>query len=259
MPAICFRSPKGGVGKTTLSVNVAGALARSGVRVLIVDLDVQNSLRLHAGIHLRDGRGWASCLLNQRPVREGVHPGGGNLFVLPFGQVTPEGLGSVSLYLSQNGHWLQEALAPFVESGFVIVFDTAPGPLLLVDLALAQSALEIVVLQADATSLSLLPGIEEQHAAEQARGVTRDLRYVFNMIDLRRRMTRDLVRLTHQKLGDAVLGLVHYDDSFGDAVAHQQLVFERAPASKAARDVLHLAARVEGLLSGHREPGRKTG
>ncbi len=57
MSVVCFCSPKGGVGKTSLSINVAGVLARSGLRVLVVDLDVQNSMRLHAGVQLADDRG----------------------------------------------------------------------------------------------------------------------------------------------------------------------------------------------------------
>ena len=76
---------------------------------------------------------------------------------------------------------------------------------------------------------------------------------------MRRRMTRDLVRLIHQKRGTAVLGMVHYDDSFSDAVAHQQLVFERAPASKATQDVRQLAARIQQDLASHQQSGRKAG
>ena len=72
MSLMCFCSPKGGVGKTSLSANVAGVLARIGLRTLLVDLDVQNSLRLHLGVPLSDDRGLASCLVNGRSIREGV-------------------------------------------------------------------------------------------------------------------------------------------------------------------------------------------
>lgn len=42
---------KGGVGKTTTTVNVSAALARMGNRVLILDLDPQAHATLHLGIH----------------------------------------------------------------------------------------------------------------------------------------------------------------------------------------------------------------
>lgn len=261
MPVICFCSPKGGVGKTSLSVNTAGVLARSGTRVLVVDLDVQNSLRLHTGVHLRDNRGWGPCLLNRRSLREGILSGGSNMLVLPFGQVSPAELKSLTAYLTDNPTWLRDTLAPFVDGGFTIFVDTAPGPSVFLDQALVFSTLDVIVLQADPTSVSLISTVEEQRlASPRPSGEPAALmRYVFSMVDMRRRISRDLLRLVHEKLGAAVLGVVNYDDSFGDAVAHQQLVTERAPASKAAQDVRQLAARIEETIQAQREPGRKAG
>ena len=45
MPVIVVANPKGGVGKSTLATNLAGALARSGQAVMLGDVDRQQSSR----------------------------------------------------------------------------------------------------------------------------------------------------------------------------------------------------------------------
>lgn len=55
MRSIAFINQKGGVGKTTSAVNVAAGLARSGRRVLLIDMDPQAHATLHLGIELAPG------------------------------------------------------------------------------------------------------------------------------------------------------------------------------------------------------------
>ena len=45
MPVIVIANPKGGVGKSTLATNLAGCLARQGHRVMLGDIDAQQSSR----------------------------------------------------------------------------------------------------------------------------------------------------------------------------------------------------------------------
>ena len=47
MPAISVCSPKGGVGKTTVVANLAYAFSRAGTKVVVIDFDPQNALRLY--------------------------------------------------------------------------------------------------------------------------------------------------------------------------------------------------------------------
>lgn len=47
---IAFMNQKGGVGKTTSTVNIGASLAKQGKRVLLIDLDPQAHLTLHLGI-----------------------------------------------------------------------------------------------------------------------------------------------------------------------------------------------------------------
>ena len=55
MRSIAVINQKGGVGKTTSSVNLAAALSRSGRRVCVMDLDPQAHASLHFGITALDG------------------------------------------------------------------------------------------------------------------------------------------------------------------------------------------------------------
>lgn len=89
MKSVAVVSQKGGVGKTTLSLNLAFSLARSGMRVALIDADPQGAIghslqgvKTSAGLY---GLIWGAepldrCLLGTR-LRE--------LSILPVGEVPP--------------------------------------------------------------------------------------------------------------------------------------------------------------------------
>src|SRR5215469_1355438 len=82
MRRIAIINQKGGVGKTTTAVNLAAALAESGQRVCIIDLDPQAHATTHLGVE-PDGKAPSmyDVLIDSRPLAEVRRKVADNLWV----------------------------------------------------------------------------------------------------------------------------------------------------------------------------------
>ena len=249
MPLICVCSPKGGVGKTPLTANLAYALARAGSKVLALDFDVQNALRLHFGVPLSDGRGYVARAADSSDWSQFVLTAGGNIFVLPYGDVTEAQRVAFDERLTNDEHFLTRGLNTLLNyPGLIIVADFPPGPSAALKAMSRLADVHLVTLLADTASLSLLPYIENNRLTGDVLNRKAGHYFVVNQSDNRRQISRDVTAFMEQRLGNQLLGVLHRDESVAEANASQQSVFDFSPASAAAFDIELIAKRVAGIL-----------
>lgn len=70
MKVLVFASQKGGVGKTTTTVNIGAVLASSGARVLAIDLELQGQLGVSMGAFSKKPSDIGSAILDYIDARE---------------------------------------------------------------------------------------------------------------------------------------------------------------------------------------------
>ena len=84
MRCIALMNQKGGVGKTTTTVNLGAALAEMGQRVCLVDLDPQAHLTINYGMDpTADVVNLYNVLIEERSFLEAVHAIDSNIALVP--------------------------------------------------------------------------------------------------------------------------------------------------------------------------------
>jgi cellulose biosynthesis protein BcsQ len=164
---------KGGVLKTTLSANLAGLVAASGWRVLLVDLDPQANVEDDLGCRDRSDNGAAllDAVLTGAPLRvvEGVRP---NLDWVPAGERTTDLLHLLTMRMAtgtddQIGH-LDAALRTVADRYNLIVLDCPPRDPVLHRLAFEAAHFVVIPTKPDVSSMKGLAGVFKPFVAARA-------------------------------------------------------------------------------------------
>jgi chromosome partitioning protein len=129
---IAFVHHKGGTGKTTSCLNIAGWLAKMGKKVLVVDLDPQGNASSGLGIDRKSSQGNSiyEVLLGQKAIGEIILETDSNVYLAP----SSAGLLTAETYLAKQGNnidILKEILAGIEGCFDYILIDTPPASTLL--------------------------------------------------------------------------------------------------------------------------------
>lgn len=150
---IAITNQKGGVGKTTTTINLGAALAELGYRVLLVDLDPQGNASTGLGIGAEQRR-WTTydLLIGEVELYEVIQETGiENLSIIPSNQDLSSA--DIELYSNEKRSFLMhDALRQPAMDGFVfdyILIDCPPSLNLLTVNAMVASHSVLVPLQSE--------------------------------------------------------------------------------------------------------------
>jgi chromosome partitioning protein len=244
---------KGGVGKTTTTVNLAAALARSGARVLVIDLDPQGNASTALGVeHRAEVMSVYDVLIDDEPIADVLQksPEFDTLYCLPS-TINLAGAEIELVSLVAREQRLSKSLESFLEASqdlFHYVFIDCPPSLGLLTINAFVAAREVLIpIQCEYYALEglsqLLSNIQliERHLNPNLAVST----ILLTMYDSRTNLANQVVQDVREHFPDTVLStLIPRSVRISEAPSYGQTVISYDTNSPGSLSYLEAAAEI---------------
>jgi chromosome partitioning protein len=243
---IAFANQKGGVAKTTSTLNLGVAFRELGLKVLCIDLDPQGNLTMSQGLNPDDiERSMFDVVVHRLPIEEIVHHGEVDLAVSSID------LAGAELALSSmigRERALEKALLPVKAQYDYILIDTPPSLGLLTINALVASDGVIVPVQCEYLSLRGLVQLENTLSMirENLNPNVEIIGILPTMFDRRTLHSREAIEILEENFGDLVFNTrIRKTIRYSEAPVKGSSVLKYDPSGSAADAYRMLAKEVQ--------------
>ena len=250
MRIIAFLNQKGGTGKTTTCINVGAALARSGRKVLLVDMDPQGSLSQSAGFdELSDGDVTTYEVLKGSDINGAVKMkhDRASYDILPTD--IRLSAGEIELVsVDRRNYLLKDALSCLKKNYDYILIDCPPSLNVFTIMSLTAATEVIIPVQAQYLPLKGVAQIRDTVALVRDR-FNKSLQIggvVLTFFDERRNLDRDVLEVLEQAFGGKVFKTkISTNTKIAEAPSYGKDVINYSYTSKGSLQYRALAEEID--------------